>query len=65
MSALVVNSIRQDALVLPHIREYRRQGLGFLRYAQMMNLGDLPTPGGRGGWWTATTVKRVCDRHGI
>ena len=53
-----------DAKVLPAIREYRRQGLGFLRCAQMMNLGDLPTPRGSGGW-TATTVKRVCDRHAI
>ena len=53
-----------DAKVLPAIREYRRQGLGFLRCAQMMNLGDLPTPRGSGGW-TAMMIARICRRHGI
>ena len=64
-AAAVSNRVKvHDAKVVPVIREYRAAGLGFLRCAQMMNLGDLPTPRGSGGW-TAMMIARICRRHGI
>lgn len=63
-----------DRLVLPAIREYRADGLGYGRIAALLDLAFDP-PGRSGaamspmlysaGGWTKAAVRRICERHGL
>lgn len=48
--------------VAPVILHYRRQGMGYHRIADLLNLGSIEPP--RGGRWYPMTVKRVLERAG-